>query len=328
MKTAVHLLIILFALSASCRFGTTGTYVNDNIPAAEKAAIGTLDAQVVAAMLANDYEALSAVFAPALVEKSGMGFRENLPQIAEQITSPQFEYLDQYYVANSTSGLANSVLSGVEGAEDYLIRYEARNQEMFISLLLLRSRHDEYLLTNIYGKYPEGWKLNILQLGRYSYHGKNAPAYYAEAQTAYEKGHLMDAANYMMLSAQLAKPANKFWRYQREEDFRTFYDQVRKEGAAAHTLPKTITDLHPAPQIVSIYPMCVDEGCFPMVEYLTQIDVADTTELKRENDALHAIIGNHFTGLDKDKAFLLYKTFNTLPEANTPVATYGFVQEL
>jgi len=231
-------------------------------------------------------------------------------------------------VKNSKTGISNTVVSGIGGQDDYVIHYKALNIEMFISIIILEKGRDKLSITNIYGKYPDGWKLNILQFGQYIIAGKTATQLYAEAKAYYEKEYLVDAANSMFLSSIVARPANAFWNYQNEDEMAEFSKTIISEINCQYTFPLTIDTIESKPRILKIHPERTQKGYLTMVEYLTHIDLNDTTLTKRENDKIHQSIGQIFKGLDKDKEYLLYKAFSEIPDGKKPVPTYGFIKEM
>jgi hypothetical protein len=328
MKIQIITIILSIILFQSCKLGTTGTTMNENISAHLKAEIKELDKKVLKAIVENNVEDLKSFMSSKLLEKSGNEIEKLIEKVSGIIESNEYEIIDQYFVQNSTSGLGNTVMSGIDGIDDYVIQYQALNDEMFISLILPENGNDEFLITNIYGKYPEGWKLNILQFGQYTVNSKTAPQLFQQAKIEYEKGYLVDAANNMFLSSRVVNPANKFWKYQKEDEFREFYDKVLKEVNEKHNFPMTISEVKSKPQILTISPFGMNEGYFPMIEYLTKIDLKDTIQTRIENDGIHKKIGKIFKGIDKDKKYIFYKAFSGMPDGKTKVPTYGFVKKL
>jgi hypothetical protein len=199
---------------------------------------------------------------------------------------------------------------------------------MFISLLIQKNGLDEFIVTNIYGKYPEGWKLNIIQFGQYKVNGQTAPELYSKAKAEYENGYLIDAANNMFLSSIAANPTNNFWQYQEENEMKKFYEKVITEINSEYKFPMTIETIGSKPQILSIYPQRTVEGYFTMIEYLTSFDLKDTIQTKAEYEKIHSEIVKIFNGIEKDKDYIFYRAFSEMPDGKTPVPTYGFVKEL
>jgi len=328
MKQLFILLILATLGFQSCKVGTSGTWKDENIDQNLKNEIKTLDKKVLEAITTNNPTLLKSVMSEKLLEKSGNNIEKIIKKVNGIITNTEYDLLNQYYVKNSKTGIGNTVVSGIAGQDDYVIHYEALNEEMFISLIIPENRLDKLLITNIYGKYPDGWKLNILQFGQYIIDGKTATQHYAKAKKYYAKEYLVDAANSMFLSSQVANPANTFWKYQKEDEMKEFYNTMMSEIKSKYTFPLTIDIIKSKPQILNICPQRTQEGYFHMVEYLTKINLKDTTLTKLENDKIHRAIGQIFRGIDKDKKYLIYKAFSKMPDGKTQVPTYGFIKEM
>lgn len=328
MKKLILLTILTAFGLQSCKVGTTETWKDENIEQSLKNEIQTLDKKVLEAVTTNKPDLIKSIMSDKLLEKSGEDIDQLIEQAGNLIKSTDYSILNQFQAKNSTTGIGNTIVSGVSGLNDYVIHYQALNEEMFISLLIPNSGLDEFIVTNIYGKYPEGWKLNILQFGQYKVNGQTAPELYSQAKSEYEKGYLMDAANNMFLSSRVANPANKFWQYQNEDEMKEFYEKVMTEINSLYKFPMTLEKIETKPQILSIYPQGTADGYFPMIEYLTNLDLKDTIRTKEEYEKVHSQIVKAFNGIEKDKEYIFYKAFSEMPDGKTPVPTYGFVKEL
>lgn len=328
MKKLILLTIITAFRLQGCNVGTTGTWKDENIEQGLKSEIETLDKKVLEAVTTNNVDLLKSIMSDKLLEKSGSDIGQLIEQASSVITTTDYKVLNQFQSKNSTTGIGNTIVSGVSGLNDYVIHYQALNEEMFISLLIPKSGLDEFIVTNIYGKYPEGWKLNILQFGQYKINGQTAPELYIKAKAKLDNGYIVDAANNMFLCSKVANPANKFWQYQKEDEMKALQETIMKSVNEEYSFPLTLEQVDSKPKILTIYPQGMKEGYFPMVEYLTNIDLEDTTATKVENNQIHDLIGQTFSGIDKDKKYIFYKAFSEMPNGKTPVPTYGFVKEL
>lgn len=328
MKKLILLTIITAFGLQGCNVGTTGTWKDENIEQGLKSEIETLDKKVLEAVTTNNVDLLKSIMSDKLLEKSGSDIGQLIEQASSVITTTDYKVLNQFQSKNSTTGIGNTIVSGVSGLNDYVIHYQALNEEMFISLLIPKSGLDEFIVTNIYGKYPEGWKLNILQFGQYKINGQTAPELYIKAKAKLDNGYIVDAANNMFLCSKVANPANKFWQYQKEDEMKALQETIMKSVNEEYSFPLTLEQVDSKPKILTIYPQGMKEGYFPMVEYLTNIDLEDTTATKVENNQIHDLIGQTFSGIDKDKKYIFYKAFSEMPNGKTPVPTYGFVKEL
>lgn len=328
MKQLLILLILTTIGLQSCNVGTSGTWKDENIEQSLKNEIKVLDEIVLEAVTTNNTTLIKTIMSDKLLEKSGSNLKQMIEQVYGVIKNKDYQILNQFHVKNSKTGISNTVMTGISGQDDYTIHYQALNEEMFISLIIPKNGLDEFLITNIYGKYPGGWKLNILQFGQYTVNGKTATQLYSDAKSQYEKKYLVDAANNMFLCSQVSNPANTFWQYQKEDEMKQFYETAMTDIKNEYTFPVTMDNIKTRPQIINISPQGMQEGYFPMVAYLTNIDLKDTISTKAENDLIHKSIGQVFNGLDKDKKLLFYKAYSEMPNGKTPVPTYGFVKEM
>lgn len=328
MKQLYLLLTILSTFLQGCTFSDSGIWNNENIDPTEKAAIKKLNDLVIKSINENNSGLLYSIASDKLKEVSGPGFSDLLAQINKIVTTTEYDELNQFYVKNSKKGIANTVMTGVSGQDDYRIQYEALNDEMFISLIVPKTGMDKFLITNIYGKYPDGWKLNIMHVGPYKISNKTATELYAEARTDFQNGNIIDAGNKMFLSTQILKPAGTYWKYQKEDEINAFFEGVIDKIKKDYPMPMTLSELESSPQIFNIYPQKIDEGYFPSIEYVTNLDLKDTISTKAENDKIHQIIGSKFKGIDKGKKYLFYKAYKQMPDGKTLVPTYGFVKKL
>ncbi|MFA7302037.1 MAG: hypothetical protein WC069_07025 [Candidatus Shapirobacteria bacterium] len=328
MKQLFILLILTAFGLQNCNVVTSGAWIDENIDQSLKNEIKTLDEKVIEAITSSNSSLVKSMMPDKVLEKSGQNIDQSIEQMGKATRGTDFHILNQFHVKNSTTGIGNTVMSGVSGQNDYIIHYQALNIEMFISLLITTNGLDDFLLTNIYGKYPDGWKLNILQFGQYKINGQTATELYSKAKKEYDKGYLVDAANNMILSSKVANPANRFWQYQKEEEMNQFYETLMAEIKTKYIFPLVVENIDTKPQVLNIYPFGMQEGYFPMVEYITNIELEDTVKTKVENDLIHKSIGEIFTGLDKEKKFVFYMAYSEIPNGKTPVPAYGFVKEI
>jgi hypothetical protein len=185
----------------------------------------------------------------------------------------------------------------------------------------------------IYGKYSDGWKINILSANNYDILGKTAPEYYAIALGSYHKGDTIDAADNITMAAQVVRPGGKNFAYDDEEDMKSFYTSMVAEANANYHFPIVVKQIKTQPKIFAVNPQLIDSGeykgaFYPIVKYKSAISFRDTTALRVENVALQKIIGTIFKGITKNKKIIIYRAFNELSDGKTPVKYYGFVQRL
>lgn len=319
-------ILVMFVAFQSCKVGTSGTFKNERIDKETKKEISTLNNRLFKALTANDVATVKAMISDQLLEKAGEDIEKLVIAVNASLSAKDYKVLDEYNVKNSSTGISNTVLSGIS-ENDYVVHYIALNKEMYVSLLLPNDSNNELLFTVIYGNYNGQWKINIIQVGPYSFDKKTAPEFYNLSKKSYDKANLVDAVNYATLAKQCLKPGADYFQYQKEKDIDTFYEKVLKEANTKFKLPLTVERITTKPKVFRIFPQVTGEGIFPAVLYLSTINVKDTAALKTENEKMKIEVSKLFPGIDQDKKAVLYRAFNELPDGKKEVRSFGFVDK-
>lgn len=321
--------LILTICILGCKPNTAKTFIDKNIPENTKSEISALNEKLFKALKDNNKQKVKELLSAVFLKEGSVGLDSVIEAGHRYILeADSYSVAKEFYIQNSTENVSNTIFSGLSGDYDYIFHYLALNKEMYISMLVPNTEPDQILITCIYGKYPDGWKINILQLGLYQLRHKNAIDLYKDAQKKYEKGYLIDAVNTMYLLQSCLYPANNFMQYSLDGKINEFYNTVQTEIKQKYVFPNELNTIQSKPKIINIYQQSVEEGYFPMVEYLTQISLKDTLNLRKENDEIHKIIGSIYPGIDKEKKILFYRVWSEMPNGKTKVNTYGFVKQL
>lgn len=324
--------IVLLALTLltlyGCTAGISGTWMNDSIDKDKRAAIKEVNDKLFKAIINKDIAGIKALMSQQLIEKAGKDLEQLISQAGNALHSESYRILDEYNVNNSSAGINTTLPSGIAGDNDYLIKFQALNKESYVSLLLPNDTDNELLITAIYGNYNNEWKLNILQFGQYSLFHKTAADYYKLAKESYDKSYLIDAVNYAGLAKECLKPANQYLQYQKEKEIIGFYEQVMQEANTKYVFPLTLENIDTKPKLFRIMPEMINEGFFPIVYYLSSINLEDTAALKIENNKIKKEVYNLFKGINKDKKYVFFKAVNEIPDGKKSIEQFGFVDQL
>ncbi|RVT98183.1 hypothetical protein EOD41_17580 [Mucilaginibacter limnophilus] len=328
-QVILFLILIVTLLTQSCNVGTSGIWKNESIKPDVKQQLDKTNADLFKALANGNTKFFKQLSSDALMEKDG----DKLDTIVNQVSdifkdAGNYEIVDEYYVKNSTTNITNTVPSGLSGYNDYLIKYLALNKEMYITLFSVKGGTNDLLTIAIYGKYDDDWKLNIIHFGAFKIMGKTSPDFYKLAQSAYKKSFLIDAVNFISLAQICAHPGDDFFRYQKEAEMQAFHQKLMAEVNEKYKFPLTLNNLKTKPKVFRIYPEVFKEGIFPMVQYLSTINLKDTTALKAENTQIRKEISRVFPGIDSDKNFIAYRAFNEIPDGKKLVEHYGFLDKL
>lgn len=136
----------------------------------------------------------------------------------------------------------------------------------------------------------------------------------------------------MATASDLAHPALKFLTYKNDDEMKSFYEKVIQEANTTYHFPMTLTQIKTSPQIFAVNPQLITEpgheGVFPIVKYLSTIQLTDTIALGIENNALQKQISTVFKNIYNENECIIYQAFNQLPDGKNLVKHYGFIQKL
>lgn len=321
----VFLIAISILLSiSSCITGSL--WKNDNVDPKIKQQIHKLNNQIIDGIVENNFEKVASVCSDSLLENDKKGLLDFFSQVRPMIKKGQFEILNDFYLKNISDDPLRNAITGISGDHDYVIIYESKNSETFVSVGYFEGDLNQTCLTLIYYKQNKEWKLNNIQVGTLRIMNKDAYDWYLSAKAKYEKGYLIDAANDILLAKQILKPANHLWKYQKEEKINEFSQKLMTEINTKYIFPMAMNSVITKPQIFRIFPQGMNEGYFPMIQYTTSVDMNDSIKLSMECDEIHNNIGKLFSGIDKNKEMIFYRAYETLPSKTIPVKSFGFVK--
>ena len=327
MLTKTFLIFLTILIFQGCNLSTSKFEKDQSINAATRQQIKALNDKLFEGITKNNLATVQSLMSPGLLKKFGNDPNKMINLINSREID-NYSILDEYYVQASDTAINIILPSGNSGDNDYVFTFQSPNKDSYVSLLLLNSFGNQFLLVAAYGKYDNEWKLNILKFGQYSFFGKTAFDYFMLAQTSYKKSYLIDAVNNISLSSALLRPADSYLQFVKEKQFKEFGDSLLQEANAKYQFPLSLSNIDSKPQVFRIFPQVIKEGFFPMVYYHTDINLKDTIALKLENLKIRKEVDSIFTGIDKEKKFIFYWGFNEMPDGQKEVEHYGFIDSL
>jgi len=333
MKKQLLFLLVTVVLSTSaCMFFTTKTYKNNDIDPDVKAEIAPLNKKVFDCLMADNVGGIKKLMSPLMLDSAGESIDTIVHTVAKEFKGKEYTMLDEFYTKHALPGNRVTLTANDGSINNYVIQYGALNHEMYASLFISKNLPINFAVFTVFGKYENGWKLNILSINNYSMLGKTAPEYYAKSMAEYHKGDTIDAALNIIVASALGSPGGKHFQYQDRDDMVAYYSSTVAEANSAYHFPITVKQIKTAPQIFTITPQLITdktkEGIYPLIKYRSSVNIADTVALKAENNALQKVVGTMFKGIKQDRNYIMYEAFNQLPDGKTPVKDYGFVQRL
>ncbi|MEO3405528.1 hypothetical protein AAFN85_16580 [Mucilaginibacter sp. CAU 1740] len=330
-KILITALLLVTVNLAGAQISVFSTFINAHINPDIKKQIEPLNKKLIENLASKNTPGVKQLMSPVVIERSGDKLSAIVDTISNGMRSAEYSIIDEYYTINTATNARNTLTTGMDNNSGYFINYQALNKEMFTALLAIKNETTTLMILAIYGKYDDGWKLNILNAGAYQLSGKTAQDYYNEAKKHYDNDELLDATDEMVLAARIGTPGGRYFSYKNLEIMNAFREKVIKEANQKYKLPISIDDIKTHPQIFSVVPQYIsgpDGGFFPYVAYKSNIDLNDTTALKAENDALQKATAVIFKGITQNNRYILYRAFRDLPGPTASKESYGFVQKV
>lgn len=305
----------------------TERFADKEIDADVQAEIKALNDKVIKACLSDNPSLLFKTFSLNLLKDNGDGIGELVRNIHHLINKENYEILEEFYIPNPPN-IMNGLASETSISNEFDVMYISSPNETYISLLIPEREFDEFLMMTVYSKEDGEWKLNNLQFSSYSIEGKKAFDLYQESKEFFNKDYLVDASNSMMLCSRIWQPANQFFKYRAQDEMVAYSNRLSEQVNKSLKFPMIIEELPSKPKVFNIVPFPLEEGFFPMIDYVTSYEIEDSINISEENIALHKIIGNVFPGIDQDRDRLLYTIYNKIPNTQKDYASIGMMRSI
>lgn len=252
-----------------------------------------------------------------------------MPQISTLLKGLTPIQKDHIYITTNPSALTSSKNTVLKGSDDYNFELPINSEQMYISSYLFNSKSDGYMMTLIYSLHKNQWFLDRINLGSYSFYGKNALDFYNKGIEHMEQGHLIDAFIALEVSSNLLQPSSGNLNYLKSDDISQTLQFVSKSINEKYNFPFTLQVGTSNIEIFRIYSQRVGkDGFFPVIDYKSTFDISDTTALQLENELLHDSIEKVFPGILKNKSWLFYGSYNTIPSSEVQTPKHSFAHQL
>jgi len=87
----------------------------------------------------------------------------------------------------------------------------------------------------------------------------------------------------------------------------------------------TLSELPARPMVLSMYTKTTDAGTYPLIMYMTHLNISDTNAVKAENMQVKKALAKTMPGIDKDIKYVYYEAFNKYPRSDESVERFEMV---
>ncbi len=323
MKNTIIIFFIILTLQ-NCNIQTTDILKNEYIPVDIKEQIKKLNSEFFQGLKNRDFSSIKSLMADTLLN---MGIENNgfIKTMSSVINPENYKILDEYHLKNLVIGESTIITSGKANDTDYSINFTPLTKETYISLLLPTGANQDFLVTVVYGKYNNKWKINILLFGQRRLYGKTTPEYYRIALNSYSKSQLFDALYYISLSKLISHPAKSFYIFNIDQEINDFDFKIKKEIKSNYQIPFVVKSIQSHPIIIGFDMKVLKKDFCPIVDYVTTLSIEDTTALKEENSILKDVVKQQFPGIYKGERNVYYKAYNEIPNGTKAINFHSFV---
>ena len=315
--------ISLFAfLLTACSLSETKK--DNQIDPRIKNEIHTLNKRIVDGLVENKIQNILPICSDRLRDRKGE-VKRLMQLVKSSIKKSDFRILNEYYQKNAAKKGVATLSSGMGNIHDYQIRYDSRNKEMYVVVAYFQDSLYQKSFTFFYGKDNNEWKLTNLQAGALKITHKDAVDWYMQAKSEYQQGYLIDAMCHIGLATQILNPVNHMWKYAKEKEIQSFEQKVTKETYSKYNFPHAVDYVETKPVIYRVYSQIIPEGCLPLIQYTTSIDLKNVPALAAECKAMHEKIGQLFKGIDKNNKTIIYRPLKNAPTGTDTDNKYVFM---
>ncbi len=323
----MHRIASFFILSGfcfwmGCTYSTTKT--NGTIDSESRTKIKNLTDRLIVEIYRGDVHKVTELYSDTLKKKFGNTTAKFVATIKSVLISTKYTFANEYLASNSEIGKTGTIDKKFTGG-DYILKFPTKTKETYIALVVPEGKENQVLLTCIYGKFGEDWKLTALWASDYSFYGKNALEYYKQAQEKLAKGNLVEALSDANMSELVLSPAGEYFIYLKNEEIKAFVKSTLNKTKKKLHMPLDVGQIKTVPKIFNLGFVPTKDGICPIVAYVSKVNFSDTIALKDENNQLKEIIRSVLPGVTENKKCVYFRAYSELPEKKKEVNTYTFM---
>ena len=312
-----YLFLSIVLLSCS---NEIGAWKNGQIKQSNHEELNNLNAQLFKYLKTDDTKGIEGYLSKEMLDDSYA--KGNLASIGIALKNEDFKVFNDFYVVNKYTG-ADTINNKNLGLNSFRLVYPGVAEEMYISMFVTKDAAalNQNMITAVYSHYPYGWKLSSITLGLYTINGKTAPQLYQIAKKEYTDNYLFAAANTMALATTCTRP-NNIWQYMNETEMYELSKTVTNAANDKFHFPIVVEQVNSKPRIIRMYNSTSKEGTYPIICYITKIDIKNTGAIEKENNEIKKVIGTIMPGIDQNIKYLYYAAYNEAPVSTRTVPHY------
>ncbi len=326
MKAPIYLLfaLIIFALPG-CGLSTYQVKEGIEMPSSVNDEINNLNIKLFSAIEEGNLAGFRGLLSDSLAQKFRTKSGKDIWKVFSTAAKGRsFDVLNEFYVKSFLPGTKVKLTSGND-INEFEYTFKAPTRESTVSFIVLRDHEFQFLLTAIYGKYGERWRINGIYMDRYSVFDKTAPDYYEQADDLFRNKYRIDALVAITMCQQ-CHSSDSFFHYTHQHEIDSFNKILVADVKQKYQLPRTLKKIKSEPMVLNVKPWLYRGVLMPCVTYVTSTKLNDSEALKRENGDVQREVDDLFYGFKHNNPCIYYRAYNEMPAANKESAFYDFIE--
>ncbi len=286
---------------------------NDEINTEIRNSVHILNERIIESIRNNEPSVMYNLFVEEVKDQGIDNIKSLYSQFSPAIEGKTFELYNEYYVVSQNwRPVQFTVLSETVADSEFYMHVNTAGNNTYISLLKSEGDFKDLVLSFIYVKMNNQWRLHVSHLGIFKIAGKTAIEWFEEAKELSGKGYNIPALLRLSIANQFIKPA-PFIQYAKEKDIIDLSNKIRTKINQKHKFPIQLSNVKNTPEVCYVEPQFVQMDLFPMIKYVTKIPLDKVSELQKEVDAITAELESIFPGITKGVSHIVYVAYSEPP---------------
>lgn len=325
MKPLKAIWIFLFLLS--CQLRNEPVLEGDRVNMEDKREIDKMIAQIHKGLQKKDGGYINNILSDEL-KTALVNYTEKIQELVNEVHLDSQNFLRNTVFECQINNNIFSKIGTVESKENHFSFVFPIRRHVYVKLFTLSSatEYEKYLVSTIFIKEKQRWKLGGFYIGYYSYYGRNAHDLYSEASIHYYNDNYVLAYLYSQMMLATINPANTNLRYNLEDEMKQLGQDALEKLKSVSGLPAIVETVPTKPEIFEVRVQLSHRIPSPIVYYKTSVSLANYKALEDENKQIHKIIENYLPNAKAIFDSVCYVAVNEFPNNYKAVDQISFSQ--
>ncbi|HXS35405.1 MAG TPA: hypothetical protein VN721_01795, partial [Flavipsychrobacter sp.] len=272
---------------------------------------------------------IKSILSKTIKDRNASAVDSIVNEISIDTINQQYKVEGEFLVKNFLHSNIKEVAYKVKDSDDsYHFNFVPISNRTYIMLFSVPTLniHNSLLISCLFCEENDQWKLYSMNFGLFKIKGMQAIQLYKIGREKVKNGDDISGVIYEELARECALPADNEFHYDSETELKNFLDSFNQDLRTKFKLPIKINSIWSHPEILSIKSQMTKEGFYPYILYRTNISIADTIALQKENNQLHAQIDTILPHVKQSFDTILYKAVNDYSNETHETPQHGFIK--